>query len=132
VKRDSAVALALLFFLGRRRHVRFTLVQLFDLAVQVGFKGDDAHRAAAVAMAESGGDPDAFGDITRGNSRGLWQINQRFHPEYDTVRLFDPVYNAHAAFDLYKRRLGRGESGFADWSTFNDGSYRQFMHGGIA
>lgn len=83
-------------------------------ASNAGFVGDDLVTAVAIALAESSGNPGAVGDS--GTSYGLWQIHYTVHPEFDKSRLFDPQYNAEAAFQLYSNRGGD----FTDWSTYGD------------
>jgi Lysozyme like domain len=115
----------LLMFSPKRR---LTLAQLRELAARHGFPDPDL--AAAIAMAESGlrgtkplvADAYAHGDVTRGHSIGLWQINLRAHPEFNAVSLFDPDYNARAAF-----AVSRGGTNWTPWSTFNQGLYKPFM-----
>ncbi len=94
--------------------------QLQQLAVNAGFSRDDLATAVAIALAESGGNPNAIGD--NGTSYGLWQIHWSAHPEFDKARLFDPQYNANAAHDIYSRR-----GGFSDWTTYKTGAYAQFL-----
>jgi Lysozyme like domain len=74
--------------------VNYTLAQLQALAVSVGFP--DPALAAAVAMAESGGDPCANGDPHNSSSCsndysstsfGLWQIHVTAHPQYNSSQL---------------------------------------------
>src|SRR6266852_1569902 len=71
-------------------------------ARNAGFSGPDLVTAVAIALAESGGDPEAFGDRElapdKGPSVGLWQIDVDTHPEYENVNLTDPQVNANAAF----------------------------------
>ena len=81
-------------------------------ATQAGFTGDDLVTSVAIALAESGGDPNVIGD--NGTSIGLWQIHYTVHPEFDSARLTDPAYNASCAYALYTRRSGS----FSDWSVF--------------
>jgi Lysozyme like domain len=81
-------------------------------AANAGFMGDDLVTAIAIALAESGGDPQVEGDS--GTSYGLWQIHWTVHPEFDKASLKDPQYNANAAFSLYQKRGGL----FGDWSTY--------------
>jgi hypothetical protein len=95
------------------------LDQLQQLAASVGFP--DPALAAAVAMAESGGNPNAFGDAQFGGSEGLWQINLPSHPNYDPTLLFDPTYNAQAAF-----QISSGGTNWQPWTTFRTGAYLQF------
>lgn len=109
---------------------RMTIDQLRYLAKLTGFPDPDT--AAAVAMAESGGDPSATND-TRGRtdlpphtqpeySLGLWQINVLAHPQFAPDRLSEAGYNAYAAL-----AVSSGGTNFSPWSTFNDGSYKQHM-----
>ena len=95
--------------------MRLSLSQLRDLAASVGFPDPDT--AAAIAMAESGGDPNAYN--TEG-SYGLWQIHLVAHPSYDAQSLFDPTYNARAAFDI-----SSGGTNFKPWTTYG---YDRQMH----
>jgi soluble lytic murein transglycosylase-like protein len=95
------------------------LSQLRDLAASVGFPDPDL--AAAVAMAESGGNPNAIGDVTLGRSVGLWQINLAAHPQYDEASLLDPTTNASAAFEI-----SRGGTNWGPWTTYRTGAYEQY------
>ncbi|MEU1182844.1 peptidoglycan-binding protein [Streptomyces sp. NPDC005820] len=115
------------------------LAELRSLATQVGFTGNDINIAAAVAMAESRGDPAAVGDQKLadnkwGPSFGLFQIRSLRHPEQfsppDTLRiagkLKDPRYNARTAKAI------KDAHGWNQWSTFRNGAYRKHMDGGTA
>lgn len=107
-----------------------TLAQLRDLAVAHNFPEPDL--AAAVAMAESEGNPGARGDLTVGISLGLWQVNLRWHPEWrdetdldgskGTHKLYDPDTNAAAAL-----AISHGGTYWKPWSTYNSGAYKRFM-----
>lgn len=106
-------------------------------AQNAGFTGSDLDIAVAVAQAESGGDASAEGDWTvdgktlvpKGTpnayptSIGLWQIHYTVHPEFDKASLYDPQYNADAAYALYSRASGS----FTDWSAYNNGKYAQYL-----
>lgn len=92
------------------------------LALQAGFPLASADVAAAIAFAESRGDPRSLGDS--GTSYGLWQIHIPAHPQYSAAAtsgaLFDPLTNAQAALEV-----SAGGTNFHPWSTFNpapDGS----------
>lgn len=124
---SAGLFLLLLLAMGRGRgHVqRLNVAQLRQLALMAGFAGQSADVAAAVAMAESGGDPAAEGDLTLGISRGLWQINVRAHPDFDAVRLFDPEYNARAAYLV----SSHGTS-WTPWTNYRNGAYKKYMPGG--
>jgi hypothetical protein len=101
----------------------WTVAQLYALAASTGFA--DPITAAAIAMAESGGNPDAVGDTSITppyGSVGLWQINVAAHPQYDPQSLHDPTTNAQAAL-----AISSGGTTFTPWSTFNSGAYQQFV-----
>lgn len=91
--------------------------ELVALADQAGFP--DPALAAAVAMAESGGNSAAVGD--GGTSFGLWQIHTPAHPQFDAGRLLEPAYNAGAAW-----QISRGGTDWTPWTTFTSGAYRRF------
>jgi hypothetical protein len=111
--------------------VTLTLAQLQALAASVGFP--DPALAAAVAMAESGGNTCAQGDPNTGvhacsgpngtsTSFGLWQIHTPTSPQFDAARLVqDPQYNARAAY-----AISSGGQRWSPWTTYNTGAYRQF------
>ena len=125
---NAVLLLLLLFTVGRaRRMTKLNVAQLRELALMAGFLGSAADIAAAVAMAESGGDPSAEGDLTLGLSRGLWQINVRAHPEFDPIRLFEQDYNARAAF-----LVSSHGTNWNPWTTFKNGAYRKYLPAGVA
>lgn len=98
--------------------------QLQQLAWSVGFPSTSVATAAAVAFAESGGNPGAVGDtsITPGGSVGLWQINLASHPQYTRQFLLDPVNNAKAAL-----AVSQGGSNWNPWTTYRTGVYRRYL-----
>lgn len=116
--------------------MRLTYDQIYQLAVNAGF-GADASTAAAVALAESGGNPSAYNkepqDVPGKYGReseddglgsiGLWQIYRAAHPEYSGVDLTVPENNAAAAFSTYSE-----SGGFHPWSTFNNGKYLEYLN----
>jgi hypothetical protein len=101
------------------------------LAQNAGFSGDAAGVAAAIAMAESGGNPSAYNPETQAGapankgSYGLWQIYLEVHPEFENLNLYDPQVNANAAFEVY---TGAGNS-FEPWSTYKNNAYKVFLGG---
>lgn len=97
-----------------------SLDALRRLAASVGFP--DARLAAAVAMAESSGDPQATNISTIEASYGLWQINVRAHPQYDVAQLADPAYNARAALEVSK-----GGADWSPWSAYTNGRYKPYL-----
>jgi len=115
----DSTALFLLLLLFYRARSPLVLGQLVALARSVGFP--DPELAAAVAMAESGGNPLAIGD--NGTSFGLWQIHTPVHPEYTAGAMLDPQSNALAAFAISSHGTN-----WKPWTTFNNGAYKQFYH----
>jgi lysozyme-like protein len=77
--------------------------------------GGTAHVAAAIALAESGGNPMARNPS---GASGLWQILGQVVPG----NIFNPFVNALNAVKKY-----RDAGGFSPWVTFETGAYRQFM-----
>lgn len=105
--------------------MKLEIPQIIALAAGAGFVGDDLTTAVSIALAESGGDPQAYNPERAANtpqgygSFGLWQIYLKAHPEYKGQNLFDPQLNASAAFAVYS---SAGNS-FRPWSTFGSGAY---------
>jgi hypothetical protein len=104
-----------------------TIAQLRSFAAQMGFP--DFATAAAVAMAESTGDPSARNIVMQpapGNlperSFGLWQINTLAFPQFDEASLLDPTYNARAAL-----AVSSGGRDWSRWSTYTSGKYRRWL-----
>lgn len=99
------------------------LAQIQQLAAQVGFPNPAL--AAAVAEAESRGDPSAscincFPGVSE-RSFGLWQINTLAHPQFDESLLLQPLYNAQAAY-----AVSSGGTNWKPWSTFTQGLYKKW------
>lgn len=100
----------------RRRYsprIPFTRAELAALWIRAGGNPARAQLAAAVALAESAGNPDAIAPDGR---VGPWQL-----PASAGANLLDPVTNATAAVAL--------SAGGEDWSQFPgyvNGAYRQF------
>lgn len=76
--------------------------------------------AAAVALAESGGNPNAIGHNTDGSvDRGLWQINS-VHGSLSTT---DITANAKAAISI-----SNNGTNWQPWTTFKSGAYLKFLN----
>lgn len=94
--------------------------------------------AAAIAQAESGGCQYAKAGPTDDrpvkqctyrktngeNSYGLWQINQRAHPQYTATQLYALVGNVRAAI-----AISSNGANFKPWTTFALGAYVQYLEG---
>lgn len=104
---------------------RLSAREIGFIASRAGFEGSDLATAVAVALAESGGDVQAYNPEPQKNtpdglgSVGLWQIYLAAHPEFQGEDLNDPQTNGDAAFQVY---LNAGRS-FRPWSTFKNGAY---------
>jgi hypothetical protein len=104
--------------------------EIATYARSAGFTGDDVGIAVAVAMAESGGNPDAHNTKPPDNSYGLWQINMygnlgparraQFHLASNDA-LFSPAINARAARGVFQSQ------GWNGWTTYTTGAYKKFM-----
>ncbi|MEW1701218.1 hypothetical protein AB0468_37670, partial [Streptomyces sp. NPDC091278] len=100
-----------------------------DLCAQVGynagFRGDGLVTAIAVALAESSCDPSAT-NVTNNTppsrDRGLWQINDYWHPEVDDACAYAAQCNAEAAFTI-----SNGGTNWQPWSTYNAGVHRRHL-----
>ena len=93
--------------------------------------------AAAVAQAESGGDPSKINNTAYATrpgyhapsagaqpeySVGLWQINLVAHPGYTEAAMLTPAGNAAAAV-----AISASGTSFAAWTTYVDGAYIPFL-----
>ncbi|MHC3456200.1 transglycosylase SLT domain-containing protein, partial [Streptomyces prasinus] len=102
-----------------------------DLCAQVGhqagWRGGALEIAVAVALAESGCDPSASNsagnvDAPGSTDRGLWQINNHFHPDVSNACAYDAQCNANAAY-----RISSGGRNWQPWSTYNRGLHQRHM-----
>jgi hypothetical protein len=107
-----------------------TMEQLVGIAKGAGFSDDNAVIAAAIAMAESGGNSNAHNPKPPDNSYGLWQINmigdlgparRQQYGLSSNEQLFDPVTNAKIAFRI------SGGSNFSPWTTYTGGKYKSHL-----
>jgi hypothetical protein len=111
-------------------------IEVYALARRAGFSagGEEAVIATAIALAESGGNPDAHNTTPPDDSYGLWQINmfedlgperrRQFGIDRDE-ELFDPLTNARAARSVFTTPPG----GFKAWSTFKHGRHTEHLDG---
>lgn len=95
--------------------------QLKQFLRQAGWPEALVPLMAAVGMAESSGNSSAAN--TKGeNSWGLWQVNRDAHPQWSAAQLQDPLFNARAAYEIYKKE------GIRAWGSFTDGRWRQYQN----
>lgn len=92
--------------------------QLEGLWDRAGGAPSMASLMAAIALAESGGNPGAYNPS---GASGLWQIlGVPF-----AGNPMDPLTNARMAVSKL------ASQGLGAWVTYTDGAYRQFLHGGV-
>lgn len=109
--------------------MRWGYSAIVGFAHQGGFSTSQALIAAAIALAESGGDDHAYNPETQAGtpkghgSRGLWQIYGYAHPEYDNDSMYDPTNNARAAHAVFIQQ------GWNAWSTYKTGAYIKYLQG---
>lgn len=110
----------------------FNLLQLAALAMKAGCPASAAPIAAAIAAAESGGNPGAQGDIalmdsTWDWSAGLWQI-RGLRAERGTGGLRDSLANADPMKNaLAMVTISSGCTNWTPWSTFMSGAYLPYL-----
>jgi hypothetical protein len=110
----------------------FNLLQLASLALYEGCSRTEAPIAAAIAAAESGGNPGAQGDISLMDgtwdwSQGLWQI-RGLRSERGTGGLRDSLANADPeknASAMYA--ISNGCTDWTPWSTYTSGAYLAYL-----
>lgn len=109
---------------------KLSQAQIVSLARSAGMANPEV--MAAIAMAESGGNPNAHNPIPPDNSYGLWQINMlgsmgaARRKEYGIASneaLFNPAVNARAASKILSGQ------GLKAWSTYTNGAYKKYMGG---
>lgn len=102
-----------------------TPAQIAQVAASAGFKGKALVAAVAVALAESGGRTDVVNvndDPWRSRDRGLWQINDHWHPEVGDTGAFLPASAASATY-----RISKAGSDWSQWSTWKNGAAQAQM-----
>lgn len=106
--------------------------EIYSLAKAVGLTSAKAKVAAAIAMAESGGDPGSHTVDSDDDSWGLWQINMKGDLGPERRRQFslsadsdlaDPLVNAKAMYAI----SGHGSS-WKKWGAYTNGSYMRFLN----
>lgn len=106
--------------------------EIYSLAKSVGLSDGRAKVAAAIAMAESGGNPNAHNSKPPDDSYGLWQINmlgslgparRKSLGLSANSDLFNPQTNAKAM-----KEISSGGGNFSPWSTYTNGSYLKFLN----
>ncbi|GAB3896785.1 hypothetical protein GCM10029964_078680 [Kibdelosporangium lantanae] len=118
----ALLPLALLVALAQPARAAGDIHLCVTVGRNAGFTGEDFVTAVAVAMAESRCDPLARGSNPGSVDRGLWQINDYYHPEVSDACAYDAQCNANAAY-----RISDGGTDWTQWSTYQSKAYRQFL-----
>jgi cell wall-associated NlpC family hydrolase len=95
---------------------RISAEAIYAACLHAGFSPDRATTMTAIALAESGGRTDANLVNDLEDSKGLWQINSKVHPQFAGWNLNDPEQNARAAF-----QLSHGGDDISPWTTTHTG-----------
>ena len=95
--------------------------QIKQYALNAGFTGSGADTITAIALAESGGNPNAFNpNDPSGGSFGLTQINGVHQGA--AMTLGNPQEALNQAFTI-----SNGGTNFGPWSTYTNGAYQQYI-----
>lgn len=99
-------------------------VRVAQYALAAGFRGSALDVAVAVSFAEDGShDPRATNTNSDGSvDRGLWQINNKAHPNYSDEYVFDPANNAEAAY-----AISNSGKNWKPWTTYNNDAYQRYL-----
>ena len=101
--------------------------ELETLWTQAGGPKALAPLMAAIALAESGGNPQATNPNDNGGTQtswGLWQISDGTHNQ-PAANILSPQVNAKAAVAKYQAQ------GLGAWGTYTTGAYKQYYQGNI-
>lgn len=105
--------------------------QIFSYAKNAGLSDEKARIAAAIAMAESGGNATEVTNDSDDYSFGLWQINMKgsmgpsrraMYGLSKNEDLLDPATNARVMSAISQQ----GQN-FSAWTTYRDGDYKKFQ-----
>jgi hypothetical protein len=105
----------------------YTYAQLEGLWIQAGGSRALAPIMAAVALAESSGDPNAKNPNDNGGTQtswGLWQISDGTHNE-PVPNILDPKINAQEAVKKVQSQ------GLKAWGSYTSGAYQKYMQQNI-
>jgi hypothetical protein len=97
--------------------------EIILLAQEAGVPDSELVTCAAIAAAASSRRPEALGVNTDGSlDMGLWQINDKAHPDVSEACAFDPQCAAGAMY-----RISTRGTNWTPWSAYKNGSYRKFL-----
>ncbi len=103
-----------------------TFAQLEAVAGEGGFPKSMEPLMAAIALAESSGNPQSTNPTDNNGTQtswGLWQISTGTHAE-PAPNWYDPVENAKLAYGKWKSQ------GLRAWGTYDTGAYKRYLPSG--
>jgi hypothetical protein len=105
----------------------YTYAQLEGLWINAGGSAATAPIAAAIAMAESGGNPTVTSANPDGGTNvGPWQLDTLgVGSGYSVAQLQDPAVNAAVAVNG-----SANGTNWSDWETYANGAYKAFLSNG--
>lgn len=106
---------------------KLSYAQLEGLWTQNGGSAALAPIMAAIALAESSGNPSATNPNDNGGrqtSWGLWQLSDGTHNQ-PVSNILDPNVNAAQAVKKYKSQ------GLKAWGSYTSGAYKKFLQNGV-
>jgi Lysozyme like domain len=101
----------------------YTYAQLEGLWINAGGSPSLAPLMAAIAEAESGGNPTATNATDNNGTQtswGLWQISNGTHNQ-PVPNILSPTVNAQQAVAKYEA------NGLTPWGTYDSGAYKKYM-----
>lgn len=103
---------------------QLTPQQTAQYVANAGFSGASIATMTAIALIESALNTQGPDNINTDGSRdrGLFQINNKWHPEVSDTCAYDPVCSSAAAF-----RISQQGQNFAPWATYTNGAYLTFL-----
>jgi lysozyme-like protein len=106
--------------------IKYSVEQMESLAVTEGFAAENARVMAAIAEAESSGNPHATNRNRNGSvDYGLTQINT-IHDVHFGEGWARQALNPHKAF-AHAHVIWKQAGGFHPWTTYNNGAYKLYL-----
>jgi hypothetical protein len=108
---------------GRKLSIGWALA----LTYHVGFRNKEQNIAVALMTAESGRYCGAWHENLNAEGKvlsvdhGLFQINDKWHPDFPEAEWFSAIDNAEEAFAISSGRF------FSAWAAFNNGAHVQYL-----
>jgi hypothetical protein len=103
---------------------QLSALQIAQVARGAGFTGSGLVTAVALALEESGGWSgivNVNSDKYRSRDRGLWQINDHWHPDVSDADAFSPTAAARAAY-----AISAGGTSWGAWTAVANGRTAKF------